>query len=73
VDDEGLSVGVSQDVAGLVAGEVPVDRHRVGAESSYGECGLEERKVVAQHDRDGVARAYAEGIESGGRLPRAGE
>ncbi len=47
---------VGEDVGDLVGLEVPVDRHRVGAEPHSGEGGFQEGEVVAQQQRGAVAR-----------------
>ena len=62
-----LAPAVGQDVARLVRRVVPVDRRGVGAEQARRHAGLEEREVVAQHQRHAVALADAERREAAGR------
>jgi hypothetical protein len=62
-DQDGRS-GILQDVIDLLRLEVPVDRHRVGAEPHRGIGRLDEGDVVAQEHADAVARPNAERIEA---------
>jgi hypothetical protein len=72
MDHQGLCAAVGQDVARLVGGEVPVDRHRIGAELAGRHVGFEGRKVVAQHQRHAVVLADAQRCEAAGRARRIG-
>ena len=60
VDDQRLGAAVAQDVAGLVRLVVPVDRAGIAAGAARDQHRLEERQLVAQHDRDDVGFADAE-------------
>jgi hypothetical protein len=46
--------------------EVPVDRHRIGAEPHRRIGGLEEGDVIAHQDADAVARLDAKPLQSAG-------
>ena len=44
-----------QDVADFIGFEVPVDRHRIGAQTVRSETCFEECEVIAQERRDAIA------------------
>ena len=57
VNDQRLGADIAQDVAGLVRLVVEIDRAGVAAGLARGQHRLEERDLVAQHDRDDIAFA----------------
>ncbi len=66
VHDQHACLAILQDVAGLLGREVPVDRHRVGAEQAGRTRGFQGGDVVAQEQRHGVRGADAERLQAGG-------
>ena len=67
VGHERLGLAVLDDVGGLVAGQVPVDRGEAEARPAGGVEHLDELGPVGAHERDGVAGAEARG--GAGRAP----
>ena len=71
VADERLGAAIVEDVGNLFRLEVPVDRHRIGAQHHGGEARLEEGDVVAHQDGDAVAGPNAESAQAAGDAARA--
>src|SRR5690606_19762245 len=66
MDDQRLGSAVGEQVGELLAAEMPVHRHRIGAEPPSGPSDLEHGEIVAQHPCDRIARAHAERREAAG-------
>ena len=64
--DQDRRSGILQDVIDFLRLEVPVDRHRIGAEPHRGIGRLDEGDVVAHQDADAVALPDAELLQSAG-------
>ena len=60
VRDNDLGGGVTKHIADLRRLAVPIDRHAIGAEHLRGIARFKEREVVAQYQRDCIARLDAE-------------
>ena len=73
VDYQRLGAAVLQNVVRLLRRGMPVDRHRVGAELSGRQVGLEGREVVAQHQRHAFVLADAEASEAAGGAGSVGQ
>ena len=58
--DQHAGAAVGEDVGDLLGLEVPVDRHRIGAERLRGVGRLDEGDVVAHQDGDAIAGRDAE-------------
>ena len=71
VNDDRLGAAVAEEIVGLVDRVVPVHWHGIAAELADRGGGFEEREIVAQHDRDGVAASDAECGEARGGALRA--
>ncbi len=70
-DQDGGS-GILEDVIDFLRFEMPVDRHRIGAELHRRVGGLDEGDVVAHQDADAVALPDARPIEAAGDAGGAG-
>ena len=62
--DQNTGAGIFEDVIDFLRLEMPIDRHRVGAELHRGIGRLDERDVIAHEDADAVALPHPKPLET---------